>query len=54
MSQYFIRAEGDCDNFFNSTNAFACAAGSHHGNTIDVFQQFNDYWQLIKDKHELI
>jgi hypothetical protein len=54
MSRYYIRFDGDCENFFSNLRAFACAAGAHHGNSSDVFQKFNRYWQLIKKKHRII
>lgn len=35
MSNYNIRYTGNCENFFDSPNSFACAAGLHHGDTSD-------------------
>jgi hypothetical protein len=54
MSHYRIRYDGGCHNFFNSSRAFACATGSHHGVSVDVFQQFNEHWLTIKKKYKLI
>jgi hypothetical protein len=48
LSDYTIRYEGDCENFFDHPKAFACAIGSHHGDTSDVFQKFNRYWQRVR------
>jgi hypothetical protein len=54
MSNYDVRYEGDCKDYFSHSNAFACAAGSHHGESSDVFSKFNRYWQLIRKQHGLI
>ncbi|CAF1219046.1 unnamed protein product [Adineta steineri] len=48
MSDYQIRYVNDCEGFFANPNAFACAAGLHHGDTSDVFDKFHRYWQLIR------
>jgi hypothetical protein len=48
MFNYAIRYQGNCDNFFDNPDAFACAAGLHHGDTLDVFSTFNRYWQRIQ------
>lgn len=48
LSNYKIRFTGDCDNFFNDSTAFVCAENNHHGQNIDVFKQFNHYWQIVK------
>ncbi|CAF3066613.1 unnamed protein product [Rotaria socialis] len=53
LSNYSIRFFGNCDNFFNHPTAFACAGSSHHGNTSDTFNKFNQYWQLVKQKHRI-
>jgi len=48
ISTYDIQYDGDCENFFNHSTAFACATGSHHGVSNDIFASFNICWQLIK------
>ena len=48
MSDYNIRYQGNCDNFFDDRRSFACAAGLHHGDTSDVFDKFNRHWQRVK------
>ncbi|CAF0932941.1 unnamed protein product [Rotaria sordida] len=48
MSDYTIRYQGSCENFFENPKSFACAAGLHHGDTSDVFSTFNRYWQSVK------
>ena len=50
MSDYTIRYQGSCDNFFSDSKAFTCAAGLHHGESGDVFALFNRYWQEIRRK----
>ena len=49
MSDYHIRYENGCEDFFNHSGAFACAAGAHYGNASEVFDRFNRYWYLIKE-----
>jgi len=34
--------------FFDHPKSFACAVGSHHGDTSDVFDKYNRYWQRIR------
>ncbi len=48
MPGYSIRYEGNCENFFDNPKSFACAAGLHHGDTSDVFDKFNRYWQQVR------
>ncbi len=48
MSDYTIRYQGNCDNFFDNPNSLACAAGLHHGENLDVFSIFNRYWQSVR------
>ena len=48
MLDYTIRYQGDCENFFDQKNAFACAIGLHHGDTSDVFEKFNRFWISAK------
>lgn len=50
MSNYGIRYQGNCDNYFTGAQAFACAAGLHHGQSTDVFALFNRYWQEVRQK----
>jgi hypothetical protein len=52
MSNYNIRYEGKCEDFFDHSNSFACAAGLHHGDTTDVFAIFNRYWERVKKSLE--
>ena len=49
MSNYDIRYQGSCEKFFEGSNSFACAAGLHHGDSSDVFEKFNRYWQSVKN-----
>ncbi|CAF4640272.1 unnamed protein product [Rotaria sp. Silwood1] len=51
LSDYKIEFTRSCDDFFRHSKAFACADSIHHGNTSDTFSKFNQYWQLIKNKH---
>ena len=48
MSDYTIRYQGDCENFFDQPKSFACAADLHYGNTSDVFEKFNRFWQRVR------
>jgi hypothetical protein len=48
MSDYGIRYQGNCENFFDHPKSFACAAGLHHGDNVDVFNKFNHYWQRVR------
>ncbi|CAF1577216.1 unnamed protein product [Rotaria sp. Silwood1] len=48
MFDYNIRYQGNCENFFEHPKSFACAVGLHHGDTSDVFDKFNRYWQCVK------
>lgn len=48
MLDYNIRYQGECTDFFQSSNAFACAAGLHHGDNQDVFEKFNRYWSQVR------
>jgi hypothetical protein len=48
MSDYGIRYQGNCENFFDHPKAFACAVGLHHGDNVDVFDKFNRYWQRVR------
>jgi hypothetical protein len=48
ISDYSIRYQGDCEDFFNHPNSYACAVGLHHGDTSDVFDKYNRYWQRVR------
>ena len=48
LPDYNIRYQGSCENFFENPKSFACAAGLHHGDSTDVFDKFNRYWQYVK------
>ncbi|CAF3026608.1 unnamed protein product [Rotaria socialis] len=48
LPNYNIRYQGSCENFFENPTSFACAVGLHHGDSTDVFDKFNRYWQYVK------
>jgi hypothetical protein len=48
MSNYNIRYMGSCDGFFDNSNSFACGLSMHHGDTSDIFDKFNRYWQSAR------
>jgi hypothetical protein len=48
MSDYNIRYQGNCEDFFDNPKSFACAVGLHHGDKTDVFDKFNRYWQRVR------
>ncbi|UJR09905.1 hypothetical protein I4U23_014127 [Adineta vaga] len=52
MSDYIIRYQSNCEDFFTNPKAFTCAVGSHHGDTTDVFHKYNLYWQQILDNSQ--
>jgi hypothetical protein len=47
MSDYQICRE-NCGKFFHDHRAFAGATGSHVSDKNDVFDEFNDFWQVIR------
>jgi hypothetical protein len=48
MSNYNIRAGGNCEKFFDDPKSLACPTGAHYGDTNDAFPQFNHHWRLIR------